>query len=93
MAATLFGTVLLVGGIIAAVAGLGMADVQKTHTARVEDRATEKKGEVSVSNADAMSAAPAMTAIAEAALPDASRHAVRTERLLTRFRRFRALAL
>jgi len=72
MAATLFGTVLLVGGIIAAVAGLGMADVQKTHTARVEDRATEK-GEVSVSNADAMSAAPAMTAIAEAALPDASR--------------------
>ena len=37
----------------------------------VEDRATEK-GEVSVSNADAMSAAAAMTAIAKAALPDVS---------------------
>ena len=48
-----------------------MADVQKTHTARVEDRATEK-GEVSVSNADAMSAAAVMTAIAKAALPDVS---------------------
>ena len=71
MGATLFGTVLLVGGIIAAVAGFGMADVQKTHTAQVEDRATEK-GEVSVSNADAMSAAAAMTAIAKAALPDVS---------------------
>ena len=71
MGATLFGTVLLVGGIIAAVAGFGMADVKKTHTARIEDRATEK-GEVSVSNADAMSAAAAMTAIAKAALPDVS---------------------
>ena len=71
MAATLFGTVLLVGGVIAAVAGFGMADVQKTHTAQVEDRATEK-GEVSVSNADAVSAATAVTAITKAALPDVS---------------------
>ena len=67
MGATLFGTVLLVGGIIAAVAGFGMADVQKTHTARVEDRATEK-GEVSVSNADAMSAALCFRRMAPAAL-------------------------
>ena len=58
MGATLFGTVVLVGGVIATIAGLGMADVKKTHTAAIEDRATEK-GEVSVSNADAMSAAAA----------------------------------
>ena len=70
MAAALFGTVLLVGGVIAVVAGFGMADVKNTHTARIEDRATEK-AEVSVPNADAVSAAPAVTAIAEAALPDA----------------------
>ena len=71
MAAALFGTVILVGGVIAAVAGFGMADVKNTHTARIDDRATEK-GEVSVSNADAVSVAAAMTAIAKAAMPDVS---------------------
>ncbi len=52
-AAALFGTVILVGGVIAAVAGF-------------------EKGEVSVSNADAVSAATAVTAITKAALPDGS---------------------
>jgi hypothetical protein len=49
--AALFGTVILVGGVIAAVAGFEM-------------------GEASVSNADAVSAATAVTAITKAALPD-----------------------
>ena len=52
-ATALFGTVILVGGVIAAVAGFEM-------------------GEASVSNADAVSAATAVTAITEAALPDGS---------------------
>jgi len=52
-AAALFGTVILVGGVIAAVAGFEM-------------------GEASVSNADAVSAAAAVTAITKAALPDGS---------------------
>ena len=52
-AAALFGTVILVGGVIAAVAGFEM-------------------GEASVSHADAVSAATAVTAITKAALPDAS---------------------
>ena len=49
----MFGTVILVGGVIAAVTGFEM-------------------GEASVSNADAVSAATAVTAITEAALPDGS---------------------
>ena len=52
-AAALFGTVILVGGLIAAVAGFEM-------------------DEASVSNADAVSAATAVTAITKAALPDGS---------------------
>ena len=52
-ATALFGTVILVGGVIAAVTGFEM-------------------GEASVSNADAVSAATAVTAITEAALPDGS---------------------
>ena len=52
-ATALFGTVILVGGVIAAVTGLEMR-------------------EASVSNADAVSAATAVTAITEAALPDGS---------------------
>ena len=52
-AAALFGTVILVGGVIAAVAGFEM-------------------GEASVSHADAVSAATAVTAITKAALPDGS---------------------
>ena len=69
MAAALFGAVILVGGVIATVAGFGMADVRNIDAARIEDRATEM-GEASVSNAD--SAATAVTAITKAALPDAS---------------------
>jgi hypothetical protein len=69
MAAALFGAVILVGGVIAAVAGFGMADVRNIDAARIEDRATEM-GEASVSNVD--SAATALTAITKAALPDAS---------------------
>ena len=52
-AAALFGTVILVGGVIAAVAGFEM-------------------GGAGVSNADAVSAATAVTAITKAALPDGS---------------------
>src|SRR5262249_56205852 len=52
-ATALFGTVILVGGVIAAVAAFEM-------------------GEASVSNADAVSAATAVTAMTEAALPDGS---------------------
>jgi hypothetical protein len=61
-AAALFGTVVLVGGVIAAVAGFGMADIKNTNATRIEDRATEM-GDVSVSNADVVSAAGAVTAI------------------------------
>ena len=50
-ATALFGTVILVGGVIAAVAGF-------------------ETGEAGVSNADAVSAATAVTAITKAALPD-----------------------
>jgi hypothetical protein len=53
VAITAAGTVILIGGVIAAVAGFEM-------------------GEASVSNADAVSAATAATAITEAALPDGS---------------------
>ena len=63
--------VILVGGVIAAVAGFGMADVKSTHGAQIDNRATEK-GEVSLSNAEAVSVAAAVTAIAEVAMPDAS---------------------
>ena len=53
MGAALFGTAILVGGVIAAVAAFEM-------------------GEASVSNADAVSAATAVTAMTKAALPDGS---------------------
>jgi hypothetical protein len=66
-AAVLFGTAILVGGVIAAVAGFGMADVKNTHGGRIDDRATEK-GEIR----DAVSAATAVTAITKAALPGGS---------------------
>jgi hypothetical protein len=69
-AAALLGTVILVGGVIVAVAGFGMADVRNTGAARIEDGATTEMAEATVSNAD--SAATAVTAIAKAALPDAS---------------------
>ena len=71
VAAALFGTIILVGGVMAAVAGFGMADVKNTDAARIEDGAIEM-GEAGVSNADAVSAATAVTAITKAALPDGS---------------------
>ena len=70
-AAALFGTIILVGGVMAAVAGFGMADVKNTDVARIQDGAIEM-GEAGVSNADAVSAAAAVTAITKAALPDGS---------------------
>src|SRR6516165_7560163 len=71
MAAALFGTAILVSGVIATVASFGMADVKSTDAARIEDGATET-GEGSISNADPASADTAVTAITETALPDAS---------------------
>jgi hypothetical protein len=70
-AAALFGTIILVGGVMAAVAGFGMADVKNTDVARIQGGALEM-GEAGVSNADAVSAAAAVTAITKAALPDGS---------------------
>src|SRR5215831_6235213 len=71
MGAALFGTAILVSGVIAAVASFGMADVKNTHAAGIEDHATEK-GEVTISNTGSASADTAVTAITETALPDAS---------------------
>jgi hypothetical protein len=71
MAPALCGTVILVGWVIAAVASFGLPDIKNTHAAPIKDRATET-AKTGVSNAIAVSAAPAMTAIIEAALPDSS---------------------
>src|SRR5262249_11706270 len=71
MGAALFGTAILVSGVIAAVASFGMTDVKNTHAAGMKDHATEK-GEVTISNAGSASADTAVTAITETALPDAS---------------------
>src|SRR6516162_11566736 len=71
MGAALFGTAILVSGVIAAVASFGMAEVKNTHAAGIEDHATEK-GEVTISNTGSASADTAVTAITETALPDAS---------------------
>jgi hypothetical protein len=71
MGAALFGTAILVSGVIAAVASFGMADVKNTHAAGIKDHATEK-GEVTISNTGSASADTAVTAITETALPDAS---------------------
>src|SRR5208283_4650277 len=68
MAAALCGTVILLGWVIAAVAGFGLADIKNTHAAPNKDRATEL-AKTGVSNAIAR---PGVTAIAEAALPDSS---------------------
>jgi hypothetical protein len=68
MAAALCGTVILVGWVIASVAGFGLADIKNTHAPPIEDRATEM-GEAGI---EAVSAAAAVTAIAEAALPEPS---------------------
>ena len=71
MGAALFGTAILVSGVIAAFASFGMADVKNTHAAGIEDHATEK-GEVTISNTGSTSADTAVSAITETALPDAS---------------------
>ena len=71
MGAALFGTAILVSGVIAAVGSFGMADVKNTHAVGIEDHATEK-GEVTISNVGSASADTAVTAITETALPDAS---------------------
>ena len=55
MAGALCGTVILVGWIIAAVAGFGLADIKNTHA---KDRATEMD-EAGLSNTVAVSASPA----------------------------------
>ena len=68
LTAALCGTVILVGWVIATVAGFGLADIKNTHAPPIEDRATGM-GEAGI---EAVSAAAAVTAIAEAALPDAS---------------------
>ena len=44
MAPVLFGTVVLVGGVIATIAGRGMADVKNAHPAAIEDRGIENGG-------------------------------------------------
>jgi hypothetical protein len=67
MGAALFGTAILVSGVIAAVASFGMADVKNTHAAGIKDHATEK-GEVTISNTGSASADTAVTAITKTAL-------------------------
>jgi hypothetical protein len=59
---------IICGTVIAAVAGFGLAGIKNTHTPAIEERAT-KTGEA---GSEAESAAAAVTAIAESALPDAS---------------------
>src|SRR5262249_45172210 len=69
MGAALFGTAILVSGVIAAVASFGMADVKNADAAGIEDHATEKV-EVTISNTGSASAHTAATAITETALRD-----------------------
>src|SRR5262249_18259428 len=71
MGAALFGTAILVSGVIAAVASFGMADVKNADAAGIEDHAAEKV-EVTISNPGSASAHTAVTAITETALRDAS---------------------
>src|SRR5262252_6402029 len=71
MGAALFGTAILVSGVIAAVASFGMAVVKNTDAAGIEDHATEKV-EVTTSNTGSASADTAVNAIIETALRDAS---------------------
>jgi hypothetical protein len=68
MAAASCGTVILVGWVIVAIAGFGLADIKNTHAPPIEDRATEM-GEA---GSKGVSAAAEVTAIVEAALPDSS---------------------
>jgi hypothetical protein len=68
IAAGLCGTVILVGCVIAAVSGFGLADIKNTHAPPIEDRATE----MGKTGSEAVSAAALMTAIAEGSLQESS---------------------
>jgi hypothetical protein len=68
IAAGLGGTVILVGCVIAAVSGFGLADIKNTHAPPIEDRATE----MGKTGSEAVSAAAPMTAVAEGSLQESS---------------------
>ena len=68
VASGLCGTVILVGCVIAAVSGLGLADIKNTHARSIEDRATEMGN----TGPEAVSAAAPMTTIAETAIAENS---------------------
>ena len=68
IAAGLCGTVILVGCVIAAVSGFGLADIKNTHAPPIEDRATE----MDKTGSKSASAAAPMTAIAEGSLQEFS---------------------
>ena len=68
IAAGLCGTVILVGCVIAAVSGFGLADIKNTHAPPIEDRATE----MGKTGSEAVSATAPMTAIAEGSLQESS---------------------
>jgi hypothetical protein len=68
IAAGLCGTVILVGCVIAAVSGFGLADIRNTHAPPIEDRATE----MGKTGSEAVSATAPMTAIAEGSLQESS---------------------
>jgi hypothetical protein len=68
IAAGLCGTVILVGCVIAAVSGFGLADIRNTHAPPIEDRATE----MGKTGSEAVSATAPMTAIAEDSLQESS---------------------
>jgi hypothetical protein len=80
MAVALCGTVVLAGWVIAGVAGFGLPGIKDTGAAPAEDRSVDAKpiaGPGATSNADAVTAAAAVTGMggsgeAEAALPDPS---------------------
>jgi hypothetical protein len=62
------GTVILVGCVIAAVSGFGLADIKDTPAAPIEDRATE----MGKTGSEAVSATAPMAAIAEGSLQQSS---------------------
>ena len=66
IAAGLCGTVILVGCVIAAVSGFGLADIKNTHAPPIEDRATE----MGKTGSEAVSAAAPVTAIAGGSLQE-----------------------
>ena len=72
MAPVLFGTVVLVGGVIATIAGRGMADVKNAHPAAIDDRGIENGGSAG-SNPGSVTVATATAVITKTWLPDNSR--------------------